>query len=417
MKIVQFSTSDLAGGAAVSAYRLHKGLIRHGVDTRMLVVNRFLTEPTIETITSLDRLKVRVRDWWNRRATTRYKKLLSWSLDGGVVNPLRYAFVREADAYIVHWVGLGFMDSRRLEGLLRTGKPVLLVFHDLFFMTGGCHYPMRCDGFQRDCTDCPLIGGGLHKDAMRQLRKKERVFQKYPNLNLIAGSEWTASKLALSRATRGLPIEVIPMPMDDRAMRLVPRAYARELLGIPTDSKVLLFGANDGTSNPYKGWDYLSNALSRLNLSEWTVMTVGNRGIAKEKLPFQVKERIHYDRLYDPTSLGLLYNAADLFIMPSIAETFGKMAYEAISSGTPVVCFRAGGLGERMTEGVNAWIAEPAEDEERMTLNLVEALRKAMKASPSMDERKAMRDAILKDLSGDVVTERFLSVISKVLSR
>ena len=52
MKIVQFSTSDLAGGAAVSAYRLHKGLIRHGVDTRMLVVNRFrpLTRDAVSAI-------------------------------------------------------------------------------------------------------------------------------------------------------------------------------------------------------------------------------------------------------------------------------------------------------------------------------------------------------------------------------
>lgn len=48
----------------------------------------------------------------------------------------------------------------------------------------------------------------------------------------------------------------------------------------------------------------------------------------------------------DDADLPMLYNAADVLLFPSYYEGFGWPPLEAMASGTPVVCSRAGSLGE-----------------------------------------------------------------------
>src|SRR3989339_1529576 len=47
MKVLHFSTSDVNGGAARAAYRLHVGLIQHGIDSRMLVRDKKTDNETV----------------------------------------------------------------------------------------------------------------------------------------------------------------------------------------------------------------------------------------------------------------------------------------------------------------------------------------------------------------------------------
>jgi glycosyltransferase involved in cell wall biosynthesis len=54
---------------------------------------------------------------------------------------------------------------------------------------------------------------------------------------------------------------------------------------------------------------------------------------------------IHLGRLPDQ-DIPALYNAVDLLLFPSLYEGFGWPPLEAMASGTPVVCSRAGSLDE-----------------------------------------------------------------------
>ena len=62
--------------------------------------------------------------------------------------------------------------------------------------------------------------------------------------------------------------------------------------------------------------------------------------------------------LKDEYSTALVYNAADIFIAPSLAEAFGYVVMEALSCGTPVVGFNVGGIPDMISHKQNGYLAE-----------------------------------------------------------
>jgi L-malate glycosyltransferase len=56
-----------------------------------------------------------------------------------------------------------------------------------------------------------------------------------------------------------------------------------------------------------------------------------------------------------------LLSAADVFLLPSVQESFGLAALEAMACGVPVVASRVGGLPEVVDDGVNGFL-HPLED-------------------------------------------------------
>ena len=64
-------------------------------------------------------------------------------------------------------------------------------------------------------------------------------------------------------------------------------------------------------------------------------------------------------RLYDDVSLTLLYNAADVMVVPSRSENFPNVCLESMASGTPVVAFAIGGLLDQIKHKRNGYLARP----------------------------------------------------------
>ena len=58
----------------------------------------------------------------------------------------------------------------------------------------------------------------------------------------------------------------------------------------------------------------------------------------------------------------------DLFLFPSLTETFGNVVIEALSSGLPVVGFRAGGVPHSVHHGENGLLADPDNEDEFLSL-------------------------------------------------
>lgn len=55
--------------------------------------------------------------------------------------------------------------------------------------------------------------------------------------------------------------------------------------------------------------------------------------------------------------LAAHYAGLDLFLFPSLTETFGNVTTEAMASGCAVVAFHSAAAGELMRDGVNGWLA------------------------------------------------------------
>jgi glycosyltransferase involved in cell wall biosynthesis len=61
--------------------------------------------------------------------------------------------------------------------------------------------------------------------------------------------------------------------------------------------------------------------------------------------------------------LGSAFASSDAFIFPSRTETLGLVLLEAMAAGCPVVAARSGGIPDIVTDGVNGYLFDPADEQ------------------------------------------------------
>ncbi|MGV3771557.1 MAG: glycosyltransferase, partial [Verrucomicrobiales bacterium] len=71
-------------------------------------------------------------------------------------------------------------------------------------------------------------------------------------------------------------------------------------------------------------------------------------------IPVHALGYIHSDE-----KVGQAYNAADLFVLPSLEDNLPNTVMEAMSCGVPVAAFAAGGIPEMVSHGKNGLLIEP----------------------------------------------------------
>ncbi|MGB7485561.1 MAG: glycosyltransferase, partial [Phormidesmis sp.] len=141
--------------------------------------------------------------------------------------------------------------------------------------------------------------------------------------------------------------------------RPIEKSIARDLLKLPADKKLILFGALSPTTDARKGFDLLRMALQQLAAQlqhEQLEAVVFGTHKPQEDLDLRLPTRF-LGRLTDDTMLALAYSAADVMVVPSIQEAFGKTAIEAMACGTPVVAFDTTGLKASVVHQYNGYSA------------------------------------------------------------
>ena len=135
------------------------------------------------------------------------------------------------------------------------------------------------------------------------------------------------------------PVSVIPNGLDTNEFAPRNKRAAREILDLPADARIVLFAAEYVTLRR-KGLDLLVAALGQLR--EIPTLFLLSMGSGHCEIPGQITHR-HLGRIQDDRMLSIVYSAADLFVFPSLQETFGQTALEAMACGTPVVGFEGVG--------------------------------------------------------------------------
>lgn len=170
-------------------------------------------------------------------------------------------------------------------------------------------------------------------------------------------------------------ILVSPPGVDHRIFHHRDKDKARKRLGLLDERKVILFV---GRLDPIKGITRLLNAVNGLARkypdfkSKFLVLLIGGKTRSAKfwRLPevVKIKETIARNDLeccvkflgFRPhATLAWYYAAADVVAMPSLYESFGLVALEALASGAAVLVSKVGGLRFLVKNGVNGVSVSP----------------------------------------------------------
>ena len=356
MNILHLARVDIKGGAARATYRLHCGLREQGIQSRLLVREKRSTDPTVHCVTpeaqtvlpEVVRANAIQRQYidGNRSALSN----VPFSLPFPGLDVSQLPLVQAADIIHLHWVAR-FQSPATVKALLQLGKPVVWTLHDMWPFTGGCHSAATCTKYQQDCRDCEQLEQDPHDLTAGILQDKLDVLaatDAHPPLTVIAPSQKMAAQAQRSQLFQTLPTAVIHHAIDTDIFSPRPKLEAKRALGLPEQGRAIAFGA-ENCKQRSKGVAELVQVLQRCWQDEVF------RALVKEDQlylvcfgDFNPQVRALDIPVFDlgyiksDTKLRNIYSAADVFLQPTLEESFGNMAIESLCCGTPVIGFDVG---------------------------------------------------------------------------
>jgi glycosyltransferase involved in cell wall biosynthesis len=356
LKVIHLSYTDISGGAARAAYRIHHSLRKIGVDSLMWVNKAIAEDWTVErpariSSKAFDALRVHAV-----RQLIKFYKTGNPIIHSPSILPSRWVErinFSDADIVHLHWVQ-GEMLSIADIGHIQ--KPIVWTLHDMWAFCGAEHYSEDNrwrQGYHRG--NRPWHESGI--DLNRWTWQRKCKDWKKP-IQIITPSQWLADCVRESALMRHWPVDVVSYPIDIDRWRPIEKKVARNLLGLPQEVPLLIFGAMGGGRDPRKGFDLLISALNEVD-NQLAGLELVVFGESEPKFKPNLGFPIHYaGHLYDDISLRLYYSAADVFALPSRQDNQPLTCMESLSCGTPVVAFNTSGLPSMIINKRTGYLAE-----------------------------------------------------------
>lgn len=312
--------------------------------------------------------------------------------------------VRRERPHVVHahnWLIHSFLPIKSMSG-----AGLALSLHDYSFICATKKLLYRgepCDGpGVRKCVDCSAAHYGSVKGTVTAAMNWAMggVERRLVDIFLPV-SEATALDNRL--AAYGVPYRVIPnfLPPPE-AVDASTQSYLNQL---PEGGFIMFAGA----LGAYKGIDVLIQAYAGLDQKLPLVLI----GYETAESPLQTRSLpagVHVLRDWPHAAVMEAWRRSTLAVIPSLVkETFGMVALEAMSMGSPVIASNLGGLPEVVVDGVTGLMVEPGR---------VEELRTAMSRLITHAQLRARLASAAKlhaeRFSADAVVPRFEDVYSKL---
>lgn len=353
--VLHVSATDNTGGSGRAAYLTHQRLQAHGVRSRMLVGWRIMEDdPHVRLIRArvTERVVDRIAEGMWHRLSRQYQWYLSSSALPG------RDWVREADILHIYNLHGGYLSYSVLPRLSRL-RPVVWQLDDFWALSGHCIYPFECDRWKTGCGSCPHLSDypALAHDRTAELWRRKRDVYQRSSLTLVTPSNWLAQQVKASPLLGHFPVHTVPGGLDTEVFHPISKPAAREVLGISPDKQVVLFSAHF-ISDRRKGAAWFAEALGKLapeKLARLEILMIGRQAEAWAAPPGVAVRRLGL--VQDDRFLATCYSAADVFVSPSMAETFGRACCEAMACGTPCLAFRVAAVPEMVRHMETGYLA------------------------------------------------------------
>ncbi|MBN1658240.1 MAG: glycosyltransferase family 4 protein [Anaerolineae bacterium] len=244
--------------------------------------------------------------------------------------PVRIMWEQVVQPCVARRIGIDLIHAPAFVGPLASSLPFVVTIHDLSFV----NYPQNFRGGNR---------AYLRLFTRLSVHTARRV---------VAVSKSTRADLAHFYGVSPRKVDVVyhgvdpafrPLPADEVEAFRVRR-------GLP-DQFILFVG----TLEPRKNIAGLISAYAQMPASRPPLLLVGGKGWLYDDVYRRVEElnladKVHFIGYVDAAELPAWYNAALLFVYPSLYEGFGLPALEAMACGLPVISSTASSLPEVVGE-------------------------------------------------------------------
>lgn len=341
------------GGAAKACIRLHESLLKQGVESHILFLekgdidNKNIHFYPGEKISIWNRIlyKLRIQKQWWEVSSSRLKNVqpqqFPFTFPDVDIHLEDLPMLESFDIIHLHWVS-NFVNNCRFFDKVK--KPIVWTLHDMNPFTGGCHYALSCNKYLSECEICPQIEGIRNANFAHQNWKiKKKSFQN-SKLSIVSLNTWMSEKAKESSLLSGFRHLTIPNSIE------IDTFYEKH----KSVEKKIVLGFVSSYLTLGKGYDILLEAWDEISMKhpEITLLYIG-----AEIPEVSFKNVIYRGNLKTNFELADFYNAIDILILPSREDNLPNVMLEAMACGTPVIAFENGGMKDYIENGITGILA------------------------------------------------------------
>ena len=335
------------GGAAQACMRLHRGLLKQGISSRLLTLTGSTEIPEVYSFRSIfksrsQRVIQKLREYHfnaqkQRQLSGLPKGFEPFQLSKAPFELTEHPLLKWADVINLHWVA-HFLDYPTF--FKKVNQPIVWTLHDMLPFTGGYHYEK---GFPFES----------YSHLIRREVQTKKAALKNTDLSIIALNDWLCNLSKKSELFGKYPHHIIPNGLDTTVFKIQNKRFSKRIFNIPNHKRCLLFVA-DSVTNKRKGFNLLMEAINQMDHNNIHLAIIGGN-----TNQFNHLENVTaIGKIKDERLMALAYNAADLFIIPSIEDNLPNTVMESLACGTPVVGFNIGGIPQMVKPDFNGLLAE-----------------------------------------------------------
>lgn len=345
-KVIQINTVANYGSTGKIMEAIGLMAKSEGWDSKIAVGGRYSLPSKLETytISSINQCRISAM---NSMLTGRHgfanhfetRKFLSWLKD----EKPNIIHLHNFHSYIVN-IELLF------NYLAASKTPVVWTLHDCWPFTGHCSHfiNIKCYKWKDVCYDCPKTHSfpkSLFFDRSRQnYLDKKRLFTSVNNLSLVTVSHWLGSMVEQSFLGK-YQVNVILNGVDLKRFKPT-ETHVKTKFNL--DNKIVLLGVSTDWGKAKGLYDYVR--LRKELSDDFAIVLIG-------MTPQQIKEIqpsgiVCLEKTQDVDELVAWYNAADMVLNISYAETFGLPVAEGYACGKPAIVYDNTALSELIVPDV-----------------------------------------------------------------
>lgn len=352
MKILFINISDIQGGSAKAAYKLGKVLEKRYKTENLFLVRTKRSNDGNVISTRSDRFIHNIERGIN----------ILFNLAGFQYYFLPFSprkILKEAKKFQPDVISLnntigGYFKTSDLKKLSSIA-PVVWTFHDMWPVTGNASHTYgntawkKLRTFRGEGKIFPWVGV---KWGRMLIKRKKRIYAD-SDFNVVAPSKWLYDITCESPLLKNKSKYLIHHGIDESVFYPEDKITAKEKLGIDTSAKVMLFVA-EKLKKSKTGLFEIINRLAEKNTENLTFVILGQNNNEKFNLPGINVITPGY--INDEQVMRTYYSAADMFIYPTKAESFGLAIAESLACGTPCLTYDLGPLPELVVDGVSGYL-------------------------------------------------------------